>query len=308
MYYDYTYTNFRPKSLEKIELVNDIIRAYQQQDLTLTLRQLYYQMVAMDHIQNNKKEYDNLGRLIGSARMSGLVSWEAIVDRTRSIDEPAVWSNPASVLQSALHSYNTDLWKTQPIRLEVWVEKEALAQVMERACEEYNVPFMACRGYMSLSAIHETVLRFIDHINNGQQVIIVHLGDHDPSGIDMSRDNFDRIKDMLEYHFGSRTTEKNFDLLRIALNYDQVQVYNPPPNFTKMSDSRAGGYIAEYGKNSWELDALRPDILISLVQEIIQDNIRDNDAWQEALAYRQQGRGFLSQAIAASKKITGDKS
>lgn len=80
--------------------------------------------------------------------------------------------------------------------------------------------------------------------------VILHLGDHDPSGIDMTRD----ISDRLEL-FGA-----DVEVKRIALNWDQIDEFTPPPNPAKLSDSRAGAYIAEYGDESWELDALEPTL------------------------------------------------
>lgn len=79
---------------------------------------------------------------------------------------------------------------------------------------------------------------------------------HDPSGIDMTRDITERLNDT----FGVPTTIK-----RIALNKDQIDLYNPPPNPAKLTDSRVGGYIQKYGSLSWELDALEPRVITELI-------------------------------------------
>lgn len=85
---------------------------------------------------------------------------------------------------------------------------------------------------------------------------IIHLGDHDPSGIDMTRDIQERM-DM----FGADVFVK-----RVALTMEQIETFCPPPNPTKLSDARASSYIREYGHECWELDALEPKVITSLIR------------------------------------------
>jgi hypothetical protein len=101
--------------------------------------------------------------------------------------------------------------------------------------------------------------------------VILHFGDHDPSGIDMTRDIGDRLR-----LFGA----KRVDVRRLALNMDQVEQYDPPPNPAKETDSRFEGYRAEYGDESWELDALEPTTLAALVTAEV-ESIIDREQWDE---------------------------
>jgi hypothetical protein len=101
--------------------------------------------------------------------------------------------------------------------------------------------------------------------------VIIHLGDHDPSGIDMSRDIEDRL---------SLFAECNVEVRRIALNMDQIDEFNPPPNPAKTTDSRFGEYAARFGNESWELDALRPEMLIDLIGSEIY-SLLDMDLYSE---------------------------
>ena len=120
--------------------------------------------------------------------------------------------------------------------------------------------------------------RFIKHARAGQGTHIIHLGDHDPSGIDMSRDIEDRIKMFMAHHeYGG---SRYFDFTRIALNRDQIDLYNPPPNPAKSTDSRFQGYMNEHGDESWELDALEPQVLADLVRAKV-DEIRDDDLYSD---------------------------
>ena len=107
---------------------------------------------------------------------------------------------------------------------------------------------------------------------NGQKTLIIHLADHDPSGLDMTRDIGDRLRMFAGW--------KNHDIERIALNMSQIEEFTPPPNPTKLSDSRARAYIAEFGSNSWELDALEPRVIESLIERTLKQVIDDTE-WEK---------------------------
>lgn len=277
--------NFRSSSLQQIDTVNRIVSDYSRIGLRLTLRQLYYQFVSRGYIENSDKAYKALGKVVNNGRLAGLIDWSAIEDRTRNLDAPPHWRNPEEIIRGAAHSYQEDLWRGQPHRVEVWVEKEALAGVIEQACEEYRVPFLSCRGYLSQSEAYAAGKRLARYGNKGQNPVIIHLGDHDPSGIDMSRDNEDRLREFS----GSSLTFR-----RIALNMDQVEEHRPPPNPAKITDSRAMGYIDEYGPESWELDALEPELLIDLVKSTIRQYMVQ-DTWKDRTEAEATNRALIKE-------------
>ena len=250
---------FRDKSLLVIGQANLIIEEYMGDGYDLTLRQLYYQFVARDLIPNSQSEYNKLGNVINDARLAGLVDWAAIKDRTRACYGNSHWRNPEEAILDAARQYAIDIREDQDVYMEVWVEKEALAGVIERVCSKIDVPWFACRGYVSQTAMYEASKRFLDAEGDAKDTIIFHLGDHDPSGMDMTRDIRDRL-----HLFGS-----SVDVVRIALNMDQVDEYEPPPNPAKLTDSRCDKYIAKYGDESWELDALDPHILSDLIERSV---------------------------------------
>lgn len=247
--------NFQSKSLELIERVNLIIEEYDAQGFELTLRQVYYQLVARGFIPNNERSYKNLGELINSGRLAGLIDWYAIVDRTRNLRDNSHWKTPSEVINSAMYSYMLNRWEDQPNYVEVWVEKDALIGIVSQICRELDVPHFSCRGYTSQSEMWTAAQRFIRQDHRESRTII-HLGDHDPSGIDMSRDIQDRLN-----MFGADVFVK-----RVALTMEQIDTFNPPPNPTKLTDARANGYIEEYGHECWELDALEPRVITNLIQ------------------------------------------
>lgn len=254
--------NFRSDKLALIDKINSVIEEYQRQGYSLTLRQCYYQLVARGIIENNERSYKNTGNLINDARLAGLIDWNAIEDRTRNLKRLSHWSNPQSIIESASEQYMKDTWQGQDYYVEVWVEKEALANVVGRISDELDVPYFCCRGYVSQSEMWSASQRFIAQQERGKTVVLIHLGDHDPSGIDMSRDIEERL-----LMFG--VNDSDFIFKRIALNMEQIDLYNPPPNPAKITDSRCGAYIREYGDKSWELDALDPKV----IHDLITDNV-----------------------------------
>lgn len=250
-------------ALQRIDTINEIIAAYQAQGYSLTLRQLYYQHVARGLIANNDEEYKKLGELLNKARLGGLVDWAAIVDRTRDIKQNSHWGSPADILQAVAQQFRYDTREDQPNYVEVWVEKDALVGVLEQVCRRLDVPYFSCRGYSSQTGLYDAGKRMLRAMEErGQICHIVHLGDHDPSGIDMTRD----IDERLEMFCGQPV-----EVHRIALNYDQVEEFNPPPNPAKLTDSRAGGYVERFGRTSWELDALPPNVIDRLITEQVDD-------------------------------------
>lgn len=262
----YKETNFKDKSLYLIEQANEIVEDYKQQGYNLTLRQLYYQFVSRDIVPNNQKSYDNLGALINNARLAGLIDWNAIEDRTRNIRNCFHWEDPRSLLLSAANQFNINKWAGQSEYVEVWVEKDALVGIVGQAAERYDVPYFSCRGYVSQTEMWGAAQRIMRKLEEHEHATIIHLGDHDPSGKDMTRDIAERIK-MFAIHHGF--DEYNIEIRRVALETEQIRKYNPPPNPAKLTDSRCGKYIKEYGYSSWELDALEPAVMDKIITDAV---------------------------------------
>lgn len=279
----YVNKRFDASTMGKIVIANKIIEEYQAQGFELTLRQLYYQFVARGIIPNTMREYKKLGDAINNARLAGLVDWTAIVDRTRNLQGNNHWDSPAQVVRACVEQYRIDTWANQEYRVEVWIEKDALIGIAETVCRELDVSYFSCRGYTSQSEMWAAGQRFYQYAHRHNQTpVIIHLGDHDPSGLDMSRD----IADRLAMFMGG------MEVKRVALNMDQIKRYNPPPNPAKTTDARAKLYIRQYGHESWELDALDPKVLTQLIErEVLK--LRDDDVHEDALKLQEKHRRQL---------------
>ncbi|MBE3119010.1 MAG: hypothetical protein IMZ50_09680 [Candidatus Atribacteria bacterium] len=249
------------KSLALLKHIATILELYRRQGYRLTLRQLYYQMVSRDLIPNNVRSYSSIGDLVSNGRLAGIIDWEMIEDRVRIPARNSHWESPAQILEAAASSYYRDRWEDQECHVEVWCEKDAVSNIIQPVCKKWDVTFMANRGYSSQSAMYEAYQRLRKAGNDGKENWIIYLGDHDPSGIDMTRDITERIGTFLAQSFEG--------VNRIALNMDQIDLYNPPENPAKQTDSRFASYLEKYGESSWELDALEPSILSDLVEKAI---------------------------------------
>lgn len=277
----YKEINFRGKSLALIEDINGIITRYKAQGYDLTLRQVYYQLVAGGIIENNERSYKNVGNLVNDGRLAGLIDWDAIVDRTRNIRRKPHWDAPEEIIESSADQFNLDLWSGQENYVEVWVEKDALIGIISQICNKRDIPHFSCRGYVSQSEMWSGAQRLARQARY-RDVHILHLGDHDPSGLDMTRDMGERLE-----LFGA-----DVQIHRLALNWDQIEEFSPPPNPAKLTDSRAKGYIAKHGRSSWELDALRPETLSRIINGAV-DLLIDQSAYDRRLQEQAEGRKLL---------------
>lgn len=248
----YKNLKLQKKTLKLIEQANKIIADYEEQGFILTVRQVYYQFVARNLILNDRVSYGYVGAALNKGRLAGLIDWSLIEDRTRNLAGNSHWNSPSEILSSAARSYRLDSREGQEYKVEVWIEKDALVGMIEPVCAELDLDYFACRGFVSLSEMWRAAQRLED-----EKCIILHLGDHDPSGLDMTRDIQDRLVTL-----GCC----NLEVKRIALNMDQIEEFKPPPNPVKFSDSRSSEYVVKYGSESWELDALAPHMIEKLIR------------------------------------------
>lgn len=212
-------TNERSKdwSIEKPVLCREIVgivTKYARQNYTLTLRQLYYQLVAGDVIPNDDVVYKKLSGVLGDLRYCGLIDWNAIEDRGRVPYLPYWAESVPDALNDIARSFRLDRQQGQPKMIEIWTEKDAVSGILKRTTVQYHIRLVVNKGYSSDSAMYSAYERFLTAINGGQKVVILYFGDHDPSGLDMIRDIRERILFFLAA--GERMTINEYDF-RVAL-------------------------------------------------------------------------------------------
>jgi DNA topoisomerase VI subunit A len=244
------------KTLILIEAALEVLSEYNP----MTLRQVYYQLVARHIIDNRRSEYQRLSGALVKARQEGLVPWEWLEDRVRQPQVVSMWRDLPDFLKTVRHAYRKDIWGRQPQYVEAWLEKDALSGIFAAITQEYGVTLVVGRGYNSWSAYKEAAGRFEEQ---ERPVVILYFGDFDPSGEDIVR----ALRESLNFFGTSPRIEK------VALTLEDVVDYNLPPDFTKETDSRSKKFVQRYGDLAVELDALPVPVLQEKIRTAIEENL-----------------------------------
>jgi hypothetical protein len=225
-------------------------------------------------------------RLLKEAREEGTIPWEWIVDETRELEQVATWDNPAQFVHCVARSYRRDFWKQQPIRIEVWSEKGTVRGVLQPVIDEYGIGFRVMHGFGSA-----TILNDVSQYDDGRPLIILYIGDFDPSGLWMSERD---IPERLDRYGGDHITIK-----RIALTREDCDLLGRKPAFNvkeKKKDPRAPWFRKIYGQLCWELDAMDPNDLRSRVEEEIKKHI-EWEAWERCRVVDEAERESLRHVL-----------
>lgn len=339
----YKIIRMRRNSRALLEQCAQIVESYRQQGFRISLRQLYYQLVTRNIVLNNEKSYGNLSNLVSNGRLIGELDWEAIEDRGRLPKTPSEFANLKELVEAALYSYRLPRLDGQDHYVELWVEKDALAGVLAPIAHDYHIVLQVNKGYASQSSMWEAACRIDRACRMGKDgdsdyewgdvtkdAVILYLGDLDPSGEDMVRDIRERLNLFLSGHvqdWDDDNDREDFELeerespevgarisypeeavqlevLKIAITPEQVKKYNPPPNPAKLKDSRSARYIAKHGTNSFEVDALPPNILQAIIRGSVEAYL-DMDRMQEIKDREEVDKAALRKAVEDIMKGNG---
>jgi hypothetical protein len=258
-----------------------LILTYNGQGIRPTLRQVHYRLASeqVGGYQNTQGCYKALSERLVKARKDGLVPWDALADHVRY----RLWDRPKGgqvpdldeVLERAVEGLGEDPWEAMGKRVILWLEKDALAELVWGAVSDLYVPLSVSRGYSSWTFIYDS----LDILKTDLDVRVFYLGDHDPSGLDIERFTEEAVA-----YF-----DVDFELERVALTYGQIQAYGLLPNPTKKADPRAENYIAKYGDECWELDALEPRALQEIVRGAVAAEV-DKSVWVEVERRNREAR------------------
>ena len=250
---------FHYDTLRQIVLMDAIAKKYSAMGYRLTVRQMYYQLLSTGHTTSSPKSYKTIQRNIKNARLVGRIDWDAIEDRARVPIMHSEFDTLDEFIGRAIGSYRTRRWADQRHYVEVMVEKEALAAILEPVANKYHVLLLANKGYSSISAVFDAAKRFKHWSKRGKTCHILYMGDHDPSGLDMPR----AIKEQLSLFRCALEVE------RIALTMEQIKEYKLQSYLAKKKDPRFPQYSEDFGNECWELDALDPPKLTGILKKNI---------------------------------------
>lgn len=289
-----------------IQHIIDIVDEYEAEGYVLTLRQLHYQLVSSNWIVNHDSAYKKLGNIVDDCKYAGVIDWDNIEDRGRKPYIPYYVRDVDHALNDTIEQYRVDRQIGQDACIELWTEKDALSGILRRSTEKYHIQLVVNKGYTSSSAIYAAYKRCVRAIEKQRRFIILYFGDHDPSGLDMVRDIRERLTFMLlngDYasSFEGVDIDYWFQVVPIGLSMQQIRKYNLPPNPTKLTDSRAKKYIQQHGETCWEVDALKPQVLTSIVETNIV-NLIDVPQYEEMLKIENKGIDELKKIVKNRKK------
>jgi hypothetical protein len=251
------------RSLDLIEAMHAMAEAAQP----ITGRGIGYKLFAAGLIPSMaRNEMQRVYRLLKEARERGIIPWEWIVDETRSLERTSTWANPEEYARCVARSYRRDFWDQQPVRVEVWSEKGTVRGVLAPVLDQYAVGFRVMHGFSGATTVHD-----VAEDGDGRELIVLYVGDFDPSGMFMSEGD---LPTRLSDYGGDHIT-----LRRIALTREQVSELPSFPATDKRKDPRYRWFRRNHGSRCWELDAMDPNDLRNCVEQAIVELI-EPVAWE----------------------------
>jgi hypothetical protein len=273
----------RGRARKSIELIEAMYRAAEAAQ-PITGRGIGYKLFTAGRIPAmDRPSMQSVYRLLKEAREEGTIPWEWIVDETRKLERVASWDDPAAYVRTVSRSYRRDFWTQQPTRVEVWSEKGTIRGVLAPLLDHYGVGFDPVHGFNSSTRVYNSA-----QDDDGSELIVLYVGDYDPSGMYMSEHD---LPDRLIEYGGDHITIK-----RIALTREHLVGLPPFPASDKKKDTRYPWFVRNFGDRCWELDAMDPNDLRNLVEEAIQDEI-EPIAWERCAVVEKAERESLRHVL-----------
>jgi hypothetical protein len=268
------------RSLDLIKAMHDAAQAAQP----ITGRGIGYKLFTAGLIPSMaRSEMQRVYRLLKEAREAGIIPWGWIVDETRELERVPTWDNPAQYARAVARSFRLDFWNQQPHRVQVWSEKGTVRGLLRPVLDRYAVGFFPVHGFSGATPIHD-----VAEDDDGRPLIILYVGDFDPSGMYMSEE--DLPKRFAKYG-GDHVTLK-----RIALTRAQVRGLPSFPATDKRKDPRYHWFRSNYGDRCWELDAVDPNDLRDCVEQAILDLV-DPVAWERSEVVNRASQASLAAVL-----------
>jgi hypothetical protein len=230
-----------------------------EEDRPMTVRQVYYRAVVLNLIGKTEQDYDKIQNDLTELRRAEKLPYDWLVDEGRFPRQPYTVRGITEALNDTRRDYRKDPWQRIDSYVQIWVEKNALAGVIEPVTDEYNVALMAAVGYSSITFAYEAA-QFMKELY--RPIYVYHFGDYDPSGQDAAR----AIEQELRLH----APDADIYFERVAVTPKQIEEWKLPTRPTKASDPRAKKFGSDV---SVELDAIRPNALRDLVRTTVERHL-----------------------------------
>jgi hypothetical protein len=256
----------RRRSNAELEGLDEALIAIVAENRPITVRGAFYRAEVAGLVPKDESGYDVVQRRLVKLRQSGAIPYGSITDGTRLVQRLSRWDGIHDFATHAASFYRRDYWVNSPVRVEIWIEKDALSGVIfPTVVEEWGLQLFVARGFSSVTYL-QNAAEFI--IDDGRKTFVYILGDFDPSGLCAA--------EKVATELPSRATGVDVEVTHLAVTHDQIEAWNLPTREVKRSDSRAPKFISKYGEISVELDAIPPKQLRSMVGDAIAQHADHN--------------------------------
>ena len=261
---------------------------------SINVRSLCYVLESTQVIHKTEADFDKVERLVVDLRREGLIPFGKISEGHRERLVPPTYESVGAFLTMVKNRYQRDIWATQPYHVEVWSEKNGLSDVIWPVCSRYRVPYVPTKGQPSITLLYNSAQAMIA---SEKRTHLLYVGDHDATGLNISRVIEEELRE-----FGVDVT-----LHRVAVTPQQIATYNLPTRPGKQSDNKHAAFVAAYGPDCVEVDALQvvsQDLLPTLIRQAIEPLI-DWDPWTAVADAENRDGARLDAIVAQATDIDG---
>ena len=260
----------------------------------VTARQVYYQAVVAGVVDKTENGYRKVLTSLSTQRESGELPWHWIADNARIRRQMSTFRDLGEALEEMQESYRRDYWRSQPNRVEVWVESDALATALQRVVLPYGVPLFTCRGQSSKTFIREAA---VDAARIGKPIHVIYVGDWDPTGLAIDRS--------LEERYERYSDDAELTLTRVAVTAEQIHEHGLPAGPAKSKDPNFKRFASECTAEGLavaavEAEALEPALLREVVEHAIVELV-DVEAWKATRNYEAAERDQLAALLGGGR-------
>lgn len=283
---DWRSRNYSKATRVRHDALVDIVNAVQP----TTCRSIFYVAVTrgVPGITKDDSGYDKILSDLKDLRYEGRISWNSIRDSVRSAGYWGGSADAGEYLQAMAGTYRRNPWLHQPEWVEVWCESRSIASIVADTCRDLAVraPLTAFSGNPSLTLTYEQSAEINRRFaaNDGQETVILYLGDFDPSGLDIDR--------QVERDLGYWCTPGSWSFERIGVTDAMRSTLTAFPSPVKPRDARSKAYLADWGPVAFECEAIPPPEMRALVRDKVHALI-DEAAWAEDVAAEAKERARL---------------
>jgi hypothetical protein len=307
------------KRLDLVQLANEILEEIQPASVRAVCYQLFIRglIPSMEKAQTNR-----VSTLLRDAREEGEIPWEHIAQEGREIESIATWADPEAYARATMMSYRRNKWSGQPSRIIVVSEKGTVRGTLGPVLDQYEVDFLPIGGYASATRVKDLAREG----DEDHPLLVLYLGDHDPSGRGMSdhdlprrllryaiddpdtnRETKDELREASDETVASDLEDHGIEIRRIALDQDDCAALGHDMGFPardKIKDPRYRGFVQRFGDRCWELDAMNPNDLRDRVTEAIEAEL-DREEWDRYVTAEKVERESITKTLKTWKSISG---